>query len=213
MIFVVATRNAGKAREFAEMLGESDMDWRDLSYFPAAGEVEETGHTFRANACIKASAYAVRTGHWTIADDSGLEVDALGGSPGVYSARWAAINDAGQGDADNNRLLLKQLEHVPDADRSARFVCTLALSDPAGRVVLSVRDTVEGRILRDLRGENGFGYDPLFLIDDFGLTTAELSPAQKHAISHRGKALRRMKALLPTLELNRANVFEASGGR
>jgi XTP/dITP diphosphohydrolase len=209
MIFVVATRNAGKAREFAEMLGESDMDWRDLSHFPDAGEVEETGHTFRANACIKASAYATRTGHWTIADDSGLEVDALDGSPGVYSARWAAMHSAGKGDADNNRLLLRQLENVPDENRTARFVCTLALSDPAGRVVLSVRDTVEGRILRELRGGNGFGYDPMFLIDGLGKTTAELSPDQKHQISHRGKALRRMKALLPTLELNRANVVEA----
>jgi XTP/dITP diphosphohydrolase len=204
MIFVVATRNAGKAREFAEMLGESGADWRDLSHFPDAGEVDETGHTFRANACLKAQAYATRTKHWTIADDSGLEVDALGGSPGVYSARWAAMNNAGKGDADNNRLLLQQLEQVPDEKRTARFVCTLALSDPAGRIVLSVRDTVEGRILRELRGSNGFGYDPMFLIDALGKTTAELSPEEKHAISHRGKALRRMKALMQTSELQRA---------
>ncbi len=206
MIFVVATRNAGKAREFAEMLGESGMDWRDLSHFPNAGEVDETGHTFRANACLKASTYATRTGHWTIADDSGLEVDALGGSPGVYSARWAAIHDSGKGDADNNTLLLKQLHDVPDERRTARFVCTLALSDPAGRVVLSVRDTVEGRILRELRGSNGFGYDPMFLIDALGKTTAELSSDQKHAISHRGKALRRMKALMQSHEIHRAIV-------
>lgn len=196
MTILVATRNHGKAREFAEMLGGSNLDWRDLSDFPNAGEVEETGTTFRANACIKASAYAQRTGLWTIADDSGLEVDALQGSPGVYSARWAERHHAGKGDADNNTLLLRQIEHVDDAQRTARFVCTLALSDPQGRIILTARDTVEGKILRAGRGTNGFGYDPLFLIDALGRTTAELEPDQKHAISHRGKALRRVKQLM-----------------
>ncbi len=209
MIIVVATRNQGKAREFAEMLGDSGpLDWRDLSHFPAAGEVDETGHTFRANACLKASEYARRLGHHTIADDSGLEVDALDGSPGVYSARWAQMHDQGKGDADNNRLLLSQLNDVPDDKRSARFVCALALSDPQGRILLTVRDTVEGRILRELRGSNGFGYDPMFLIDALGRTTAELSSDQKHAISHRGKALRRMKELMKAIV---PNVFPLPG--
>ncbi len=197
MIIVVATRNQGKAREFAEMLsGASGVSWRDLSHYPDAGEVEETGHTFRANACLKASTYAQRLGHWTIADDSGLEVDALAGSPGVYSARWAKVHDAGSGDADNNRLLLDQLKDVPDDRRTARFVCVLALSDAQGRVVLTVRDTVEGHILREARGKNGFGYDPLFWIDAMGKTTAELPAEQKHAISHRGKALARLAGMI-----------------
>jgi XTP/dITP diphosphohydrolase len=197
MIIVVATRNQGKAREFAEMLsGASGVNWRDLSHYPDAGEVEETGHTFRANACLKASAYAQRLGQWTIADDSGLEVDALAGSPGVYSARWARIHDAGSGDVDNNRLLLEQLKDVSDDRRTARFVCVLALSDAQGRVVLTVRDTVEGHILREARGNNGFGYDPLFWIDAMGKTTAELPAEQKHAISHRGKALARLAGMI-----------------
>lgn len=197
MIIVVATRNSGKAREFAEMLSAiSGIDWRDLSHYPNAGEVEETGHTFRANACLKASTYAQRLGQWTIADDSGLEVDALNGSPGVYSARWAKMHEAGSGDADNNRLLLDQLKDVADSQRTARFVCVLAMSDDKGRVVLSVRDTVEGRILRESRGCNGFGYDPLFWIDAMGKTTAELPAEQKHAISHRGKALARLAGLI-----------------
>jgi XTP/dITP diphosphohydrolase len=194
---LIATRNAGKAKEFAEMLGGDGVTWRDLaSLKDDLGEVEETGTTFRANACLKASAYAKRSGLWTVADDSGLEVDALGGSPGVYSARWAARHEAGSGDADNNRLLLKQLADIPDDKLTARFVCVLALADEEGRIVLTARDTVEGRIIRDLRGSNGFGYDPLFLVDAFGRTTAELSPEQKHAVSHRGKALRRLKRML-----------------
>lgn len=203
MILVIATHNRGKAREFADLLGNTGIQWQDLSAFPSAGEVQETGKTFLENACLKASTYAKRLKHWTIADDSGLEVDALGGAPGVYSARWAAIHEAGQGDAANNSLLLQQLQTVPDPQRTARFVCTLALSDPFGKIVLTVRDTVEGSILRELRGTNGFGYDPMFLIRSLGKTTAELPPQQKHAISHRGKALRRMRQLITQYNLFR----------
>jgi XTP/dITP diphosphohydrolase len=133
---------------------------------------------------------------WALADDSGLEVDALGGAPGVISARWAEINGAGKGDADNNKTLLRQLENVPDDARSARFVCVLALADPAGRVILTARDTLEGTLLRSPRGSNGFGYDPLFYVAELGKTTAELSPDEKHRISHRGKALRRLRDLM-----------------
>ena len=196
---LIATGNAGKAREFREMLGDggsSSFAWRSLSDYPPGPEVEETGHTFRANACLKAAEYARRHGTWTVADDSGLEVDALGGSPGVLSARWALHNGTGRGDADNNATLLGQLAGVPDERRTARFVCVLALADPGGRIILTVRDTVEGRILHAPRGGNGFGYDPLFLVEDLGRTTAELAPDQKHAISHRGKALRRLRALI-----------------
>jgi XTP/dITP diphosphohydrolase len=128
-------------------------------------------------------------------------VDALGGSPGVHSARWAEINKAGKGDADNNALLLKQLDAVPDDRRTGRFVCVLALADPAGKILLTARDTVEGRVVRAPRGSNGFGYDPLFLIDELGKTTAELAPEEKHAISHRGKALRHLRMLMTQLGL------------
>ena len=193
---LIATGNAGKAREFRQMLGADRFAWTDLSSFPDAPDVEETGHTFRGNACLKASAYATHFRLWTLADDSGLEVDALDGSPGVLSARWAQVNNAGQGDADNNALLLRQLADVPDGRRTARFVCVLALARPDGRVILTARDTVEGRILHAPRGTNGFGYDPLFLIDALGKTTAELDPEQKHQVSHRGKALRRLHELM-----------------
>lgn len=196
---LIATGNAGKAREFREMLGASRFAWRSLADFAPGPDVEETGHTFRANACLKASEYAKRYGTWTLADDSGLEVDALGGSPGVLSARWARHHNAGNGDADNNAMLLKQLRGVPDDRRAARFICVLALADPKGRIILTVRDTMEGRILHAPRGGNGFGYDPLFLVDGLGQTSAELSPDAKHAISHRGKALRRLKARLEAL--------------
>jgi XTP/dITP diphosphohydrolase len=125
-----------------------------------------------------------------------LVVDALSGSPGVLSARWAQINHAGNGDADNNSLLLRQLRDVPDAKRTARFVCVLALADENGRIVLTAEDAVEGRIVHEPRGSNGFGYDPLFLIEHLGKTTAELDSQAKHQISHRGKALRRMRELM-----------------
>jgi len=193
---LIATGNPGKAREFREMLGEEKFVWRDLSEFTGEKAVAETGATFRANACLKASGYAVRHGMWTLADDSGLEVDALGGKPGVHSARWAEMNGSGKGDADNNATLLAQIADVPDEKRTARFVCTLALADAKGRIILTARDTVEGVVLREPRGSNGFGYDPLFYVAELGKTTAELSPGDKHRISHRGKALRRLRELM-----------------
>ena len=200
MHIVIATANPGKAREFREMLGNDQFDWSDLSQQRDLSPVDETGHTFRANACIKASAYARRLKSWALADDSGLAVDALDGKPGVHSARWAELNAAGKGDADNNATLLEQIDTVPDDQRTARFVCVLALADPQGRIVLTAQDAVEGTMLRAPRGNNGFGYDPLFFIPATGKTTAELSPDEKHAISHRGKALRRLKALMERIE-------------
>jgi XTP/dITP diphosphohydrolase len=199
---LIATSNAGKAREFREMFGGETFRWSDLSTQKQKVEpVEETGETFRANACLKASYYATQYETWTLADDSGLAVDALGGKPGVHSARWAELNGAGRGDADNNALLLQQLRDVPEDRLTARFVCVLALADDEGRIILTARDAVEGRIIREPRGSNGFGYDPLLLIPDLGRTTAELPPDQKHAISHRGKALRRLRALMQRAEL------------
>jgi XTP/dITP diphosphohydrolase len=197
---LIATSNAGKVREFREMLGSQRFTWRDLAERGDRQPVEETGRTFRSNACLKASQYALRHRIWALADDSGLEVDALGGKPGVTSARWAQLHGTGRGDADNNQTLLRQLENVPENARTARFVCVLALADRSGWVILTARDTIEGRILRSPRGANGFGYDPLFEVPELGKTTAELTPDEKHRISHRGKALRRMRELM---ELNR----------
>ncbi|HEX2970860.1 MAG TPA: RdgB/HAM1 family non-canonical purine NTP pyrophosphatase [Tepidisphaeraceae bacterium] len=196
MRILIATMNPGKIREFREILGGDGMEWDDLSAHKGLASPEETGETFRANACLKASYYAQLLKSYAVADDSGLEVDALEGRPGVHSARWAELNQAGRGDADNNALLLKQLAGVPDEKRGARFVCVLALADPEGRILLTARDTVEGRVIHEARGNNGFGYDPLFLIDELGKTTAELSSDQKHQISHRGKALRRLRELM-----------------
>jgi XTP/dITP diphosphohydrolase len=199
---VIATANPAKAREFREMLagaGGEPIEWSDLGAQGQTSGVEETGHTFRANSCIKASHYARALGAWALADDSGLVVDALGGKPGVYSARWARMHDAGSGDADNNGLLLKQMDAIPDAQRTARFTCVLALADPKGRILLTAEDSVEGMLLCSARGENGFGYDPLFFYPPLGKTTAELSAAEKHAISHRGKALARLKEMIARL--------------
>lgn len=196
MHLLIATTNPGKIREFRELLGNERFTYDDLSAHRDVAAAEETGRTFRANACLKASHYAKLLKTWALADDSGLAVDALGGKPGVHSARWAQLNHAGEGDQANNDLLLRQMTDVPDANRTARFVCVLALADPHGDILLTAMDHVEGRLLRAPRGANGFGYDPLFLIDALGKTTAELPPAEKHAISHRGKALRRMRELM-----------------
>ena len=197
MQILIASTNPGKIREFRQMLGGGgDIQFTDLTENPDLPVVEETGRTFLANACLKAAQYARSLHVWAMADDSGLVVDALNGGPGVLSARWAASHHAGAGDADNNALLLRQLSGIPPERRSARFICSVALADPLGRVVLTAGDAVEGRILTEPRGNNGFGYDPLFLVESLGMTTAELSPGEKHRISHRGKALRRLAALI-----------------
>ena len=204
---LIATSNAGKVREFREMLDSTGgrFAWDDLSRHPGFTPVEETGDTFLTNACLKAEGYARQFNTWALADDSGLEVDALDGKPGVHSARWAELNGTGKGDADNNKTLLAQLEMVSDERRTGRFVCVLALADPAGRIILTARDSVEGRLLRVARGSNGFGYDPLFYIEPLGRTTAELSPSEKHGVSHRGKALRKLRAMMERAGLGGAS--------
>jgi len=193
---LIATGNAGKVREFREMLGADRFVWHDLSQMGKHEPVAETGHTFLDNASLKAAGYATQFDMWALADDSGLEVDALAGKPGVHSARWAEMNKAGKGDADNNALLLGQLGEIPDGFRGGRFVCVLTLSAPSGKIILTARDTIEGQILRSPRGVNGFGYDPLFMVEALGKTIAELTGEQKHQISHRGKALRRLRQLM-----------------
>jgi len=200
---VVATGNPGKLREIRQTLGDLPVRVVGLRDLPPLDEPAETGGTFAANARDKATYYARATGHWCVADDSGLVVDALGGRPGVYSARYAADRcDPGAGrdvvDAANNAKLLDELADVPDERRTARFVCALALSD--GETILIETDgTVEGRIARTERGSNGFGYDPLFHLPSRGVTTAELPPDAKNAISHRGQATRRFATELKTL--------------
>ncbi len=198
---LIATGNAGKVAEFRDLLGGDRLTWRSLSDFPGVSEVAETGHTFRANACLKAAGYATATGLWAMADDSGLVVDALDGAPGVLSARWAASHSAGAGDGANNALLLSQLERTPDDRRTARFACVLALADPQGRIVLTASDAMEGSLLRSPRGSNGFGYDPLFVPTGETRTSAELTGGEKHRISHRGKALRQMRQLMSDVGL------------
>jgi non-canonical purine NTP pyrophosphatase (RdgB/HAM1 family) len=193
---LIATGNVAKAKEFRAMLGRDRFIWHDLAEFANLPPVEETGATFHDNACLKASAYALGAKMWALADDSGLEVDALGGKPGVHSARWAQMSGTGAGDLDNNATLLMQLRDVPDDRRTGRFVCVLALANPEGRIILTARESMEGRILREPRGENGFGYDPLFYVESLGQTTAEMSSEQKHRISHRGKALRQLRKLM-----------------
>ena len=197
MEILIASTNRGKVREFRQILAEGGVaEFTDLTEHGDLPAVEETGATFLANACLKAGQYARLLEIWSLADDSGLAVDALDGKPGVFSARWAAMHEAGNGDADNNALLLRQLAGLPAERRTARFVCSLALADPLGRVMLTASDSVEGRILTEPRGRGGFGYDPLFWVQALEKTTAELPAAEKHRISHRGKALRRLAALM-----------------
>lgn len=190
---MVATRNPGKLREIRQVLEPLGLCVRALEDDGLA-EPEETGATFAENAGQKALYYARATGQCCLADDSGLVVDALGGEPGVRSARYA--EEAFGPDADratrdrlNNAKLLSALAAVSEERRTARFQCWLALAD-ADAVVLEASGTVEGRILRAGRGENGFGYDPLFYVAEKGRTVAELPAEEKNAISHRGQALR-----------------------
>ena len=200
MPLLIATTNAGKAKEFAEMFAElslpiSTSAVRSLRDLPPIEEIPETGDTFAANAALKASGYAKASSHWTLADDSGLVVDALVGRPGVFSARWASMHQVGAGDAANNQLLLDQLRDVPVEKRTAHFACALALSNPAGNIVLTAAGAMPGSIGFTAAGDNGFGYDPLFRVAGSDRTSAQLSPREKHAISHRGTALRRLAAV------------------
>lgn len=187
---VLASKNEGKVRELAALLAEIDLvSMRE--YLPARFDVDETGETFSDNAWLKASAVCRATGLPALADDSGLEVDALGGRPGVHSARYAGI---GATDEQNNARLLEELKSVPAQQRTARFVCVLVLAtlvDGKVRRVAESRGIIEGRVLSAPRGSGGFGYDPLFEPSELpGRTTAEISPAEKNGMSHRGQAAR-----------------------
>ncbi len=195
-ILVLGTRNAKKRREIEEILGDLGIELRDLSQYPGAPEVVEDGATFEANARKKASETAQAVGEWTLGEDSGLVVPALGGRPGVYSARYAGT----QGDdAANNRKLLADLAPVSADERDAYYICTAALADPTGQVHAVVEGRCWGRIINDQRGTGGFGYDPYFLIPEYHQTFGELSARVKHALSHRGRALLQLRPTLRTL--------------
>ena len=194
---VLATKNKGKVAELAALLQDFHLKVRDLSEFPRIGDIPETGSTFAENALIKARTVAQATGLIALADDSGLVVDALGGAPGVYSARYAGPEEPGESQDDrNNRKLLDALASVPDDRRAARFVSVIAAAAPGGQT-LTFEGVWEGRVARAPRGENGFGYDPLFIDPESGLTAAEMSRAVKNARSHRAKALVRLLEAWP----------------
>jgi XTP/dITP diphosphohydrolase len=190
---VLATRNAHKIDELRRILTHSGITLVGLDGFPDAPEVAETGATFAENALLKAHAAATATGLVAIADDSGIAVDALNGMPGVLSVYWAG---RARDDEANLRLLLDQMEDVPDERRGGAFVCAAAAATPDGRELV-VEGRMEGMLVRAPRGVGGFGYDPIFVPTGEQRTSAEMSPAEKDAISHRGAAFR---ALVPLLD-------------
>jgi XTP/dITP diphosphohydrolase len=193
-LLVVATSNPGKLEEMQAYLG--DTDW-ELALKPKDLEVEETGITFMENARLKASQVAKATEQWAIADDSGLSVEALNGAPGIYSARY--------GSTDSQRIerLLRELGDTEN--RSARFVCAIAIARPNGEIALEVEGTAPGEILHASKGTGGFGYDPIFYVRDLDLTFAQMSPEQKRQHSHRGAAFRQLLPQLETLARDRTS--------
>jgi XTP/dITP diphosphohydrolase len=193
----MATRNAGKVRELAELLRDLDVRLLSLDDFPELPEIPEEGATFAENALTKAQTVARLTGLPALADDSGLEVEALGGRPGVFSARYAQDRTGGRtpSDEDNWRKLLDELREVSPEKRQARFVCEIALAWPNGRL-LTTRGEVSGVIAQEPRGTRGFGYDPVFWVPAYEATVAELDLAVKNRISHRGRALKQLKDIL-----------------
>lgn len=189
---IIASGNQGKLKEFKELMKDLAVEVKSLKDFPEIGDIEENGTSFAENAYIKAKAVFDATGCLSIADDSGLEVDALDGAPGIYSARYAGED---KNDAANNEKLLQEMDAVPKEQRGAQFHCAIVAIDKNGNRY-DAEGIVRGEILRAPQGENGFGYDPLFYIEEFGRTTAELSMDEKNKISHRGKAVRRIVDVL-----------------
>lgn len=192
---VAATRNPHKLTELQRLLKGLDLEILSLERFEGLGEVEETGATFEENARLKALSYAQQTGLPCVADDSGLEVEALGGAPGVYSSRYA-----GPG-ADGRALctkLLGEMHEVPDGRRQAQFRCAVALGF-GERVILTTEGRASGRIIREMKGTGGFGYDPVFVPDGYDRTFAEMQPQEKDSISHRSKALSQLRWKLEKL--------------
>ena len=190
MIF--ATGNEGKMREIRMILGDLDLPVVSMKEAGVSADIEENGTTFEENAIIKAKAIMEKTGEVTMADDSGLEIDALGGEPGIYSARYMGEDTSYD---IKNQNLIDRLEGVPREKRTARFVCAIACVFPDGRILTS-RGTMEGIIGHKIAGENGFGYDPIFFLPEYGCTSAELSPEKKNELSHRGEGLKKIRKIL-----------------
>jgi XTP/dITP diphosphohydrolase len=198
---LVATTNPGKVAELKSLL-DADVEWKCLADFGPIAEVEEDGLTFAENARKKALGYSEATGLWTIADDSGLCVDALDGAPGINSARFSGektkTKDRSLIDHANIAKLLELLKDVPQEKRSARFVCSICIASP-DKVLLETQGTIEGVIIDNEIGENGFGYDPIFFVTSLNKTVAQLGSEEKNAVSHRGNAIRKLKPLLAQL--------------
>lgn len=184
-ILTIATFNAGKLAEYREMLSEFDLEIRALEDFPNLSEIDETAATFAGNASLKATGYAIATGSFTLADDSGLEVAALEGRPGVLSARYL-----GEGTSFTEKMasLLEELRLTGSDDRRARFVCEAAIADKSGTILFSARGECRGKLAAKPAGSNGFGFDPIFIPDGFKQTFGELSAGEKRSISHRAAA-------------------------
>jgi XTP/dITP diphosphohydrolase len=200
MNLLLATNNIGKLAEIRAMLADLPINLRTLSDFPNLERVKEIGKSYEENAAIKARAYARQSGVWALADDSGLEVKALRGAPGVLSARYAG---GAASDSDRIALLLSQIDREGGRDRTARFVCVTALTDSTDSLLKVASGTCTGKIIDTPRGNNGFGYDPIFVPDGFDQTFGELSADKKNVISHRAKALQAIRAFLKVSLLER----------
>lgn len=197
MKLLFATSNPNKVRELAEVLGPLGFEVTDLSAFSGLQEPVEDAPTFAGNARLKALSYAAQTNVTCLAEDSGLEVRALGGAPGVHSARYSGASGPREVvDPANNRKLLEALKAVPWEQRDAQFVCTMCMATPGGEIVAESQGLFQGRIGFEPKGTNGFGYDPLFFVESMGCTGAELSKADKARLSHRGQAARALAELL-----------------
>ena len=192
MKYIFATGNENKLREIRQITADMDIEIVSMKDAGCFEDVEETGTSFEENAFLKANAIAKKSGIPTLADDSGLEIDYLGKEPGIYSSRYMGEDTPY---SVKNAELLRRMEGVPDEERTARFVCAICLVRPDGSTE-TVRETMEGRVAYEIAGENGFGYDPIFYLPEKGCTSAELPPEEKNRISHRGKALRKMRDIL-----------------
>ena len=188
---ILATHNKGKIAEFKAMFANTNFEVAGIDEYPEMPDVEETGLTFEENAQLKSRAICKYTGLITMADDSGLSVDALGGAPGVYSARYSAENGLEASTERNNAKLLEALKGLKGTERKGQFVCVISVSAPNGAEMLC-KGLWEGTILEEARGTNGFGYDPLLFIAELGCSAAELAPEQKNKVSHRGQALQEL---------------------
>lgn len=189
---IFATGNENKLREIRQIMEGSDIEIISMKEAGVFTEIEETGTTFEENAMLKAKTIAAKTGLITLADDSGLEVDYLNKEPGIYSSRYMGEDTSYD---IKNQSLIDRLDGVPDEKRTARFVCVIAMVRPDGTYE-SVRGEMEGRIAYEIAGDGGFGYDPIFYLPEYGVTSAQLPPGGKNAISHRGKALRAMRDII-----------------